>query len=124
MLCWSHIPHCWKSHALAHLLWPSPSFIVEVTSVRTYSGKTNKLRNIYTIRGGNGKLTISKLNHLFIITLRITIPFVMDKSKTKKGASASKEFALLTEVQWDTSDLLFARNKDYQYYVSHLDLKL
>ena len=24
-LCWSHIPHCWKSHALAHLRWQTIS---------------------------------------------------------------------------------------------------
>ena len=45
-----------------------------------------------------------------------TMPFVIDKSKSKKGASVS----YLTEVQWDISDFTFVRNKDYQYCASHL----
>ena len=43
------------------------------------------------------------------------MPFVLDKFKSKNGASVSEEFALLTEVQEDTSDLPFVQNKDYQY---------
>ena len=43
------------------------------------------------------------------------MPFVMDKSKSKNWDSVSKEFAFLTEVQWDISVLPFVRNKDYQY---------
>ena len=29
-LCWSHIPHCWKSHALAHFIGLKPKFEVFV----------------------------------------------------------------------------------------------
>ena len=43
------------------------------------------------------------------------MPFVIDKFKSKNGASVSEEFALLPEVQWDISDLRFVQNKDYQY---------
>ena len=39
------------------------------------------------------------------------MPFVMFKSKFKNRVSVSKEFAFLTEVQWDISDLPFVRNK-------------
>ena len=47
---------------------------------------------------------------------------VMDKSKSKKKASVSDEFASFTEVQLDISDLPLVQNKDYQYSVSHLDI--
>ena len=43
------------------------------------------------------------------------MPFVIDKFKSKNGASVSEEFALFTEVQWDMwdiSDLPSAQNKD------------
>ena len=43
------------------------------------------------------------------------MPLVMDKSKSKKGASVSEEFACSTGVQCDISDLPFLQNKDYQY---------
>ena len=29
-LCWSHIPHCWKAHAAAHLFWIGSVVWVEV----------------------------------------------------------------------------------------------
>ena len=52
------------------------------------------------------------------------MPFVIDKFKSKNGASVSEEFAFsyLTEVQWDISDLPFVQNKDYQYKASHLNI--
>ena len=46
------------------------------------------------------------------------MPFVMGKSKSKKGASVLrdlKDSSYSTEVQWDISDLPFVQNKDYQY---------
>ena len=44
------------------------------------------------------------------------MPFVIDKLKSKNGASVLEEFALFfIEVQWDISDLPFVQNKDYQY---------
>ena len=39
--------------------------------------------------------------------LEETMPFIIDKFKSKNGASVSEEFAFLTEVQWDISDLPF-----------------
>ena len=33
------------------------------------------------------------------------MPFVIDKFKSKNGASVSEEFEYLIEVQWDISDL-------------------
>ena len=43
------------------------------------------------------------------------MPFVMDKSKSKKGASLFEEFARFKIVQWVISDLPLVQNKDYQY---------
>ena len=43
------------------------------------------------------------------------MPFEIDKFKSKNRASVLEVFAFLTEVQWDISDLLFVKNKDYQY---------
>ena len=45
------------------------------------------------------------------------MPFVIDKFKSKNGASEEyqKNSPYLTEVQWDISDLPFVQNKDYQY---------
>ena len=44
------------------------------------------------------------------------MPLVMDKSKSKKGASVSEELALFN---WSSeeyiSDLPFVENNDYQY---------
>ena len=40
--------------------------------------------------------------------------FVIDKFKSKNGASVSEEFAF---VQWDISDLPVVQNKDYQYLI-------
>ena len=79
---------------------------VEVTNIRTLLRKMNKLRNIYTIGRRARNITIKKWENNyfkikiipfkiipFIINLDDTMPFVMDKSKSKKGASVSKEFA-------------------------------
>ena len=71
------------------------------------------MRETYPSR--NGKLIISKLKsaHLSYI-LDETMSFIKDKSKSKKskkGASVSKEFALI-QLKWDISDLPFVRNKD------------
>ena len=43
------------------------------------------------------------------------MPFVMDKSKSKKGLQFLKDSSFSTKVQCDTSDLPFVQNKDYQY---------
>ena len=43
------------------------------------------------------------------------MPFVIDKFNSKNGASVSEEFAYLTEIQRDISDLPIVQNKDYQY---------
>ena len=43
------------------------------------------------------------------------MPFVMDKSKSKKGLQYLKDSPYSTEVQWDISDLQFVQNEDYQY---------
>ena len=62
----------------------------------------NKLQNTYTKEGEQGtsssrsrKLTISKLKSFCLSYILVeTMPFVMDKSKSKKGALVSEEFAL------------------------------
>ena len=38
------------------------------------------------------------------------MPFVVDKSKSKKGLQYQRKLAYLTQVQWDISDLLFVLN--------------
>ena len=44
------------------------------------------------------------------------MPLAMDKSKSKTGLQYLRNYiALLTDVQWDISDLSFVKNKDYQY---------
>ena len=47
------------------------------------------------------------------------MPFVMDRSKSKKGLQYGlqylKDSAYSTEFQWDISDISFVQNKDYQY---------
>ena len=50
------------------------------------------------------------------------MPFIMNNTKSKKGHSVSEEFAYLTEVQLDRSDLPFIQYKDIQYSVRHLDI--
>ena len=63
--------------------------------MRTYSCKTNKLRNVITIGGGvsnisinNWKINYFKVKALLLISILVeTMPFVMDKSKAKKGFS-------------------------------------
>ena len=49
------------------------------------------------------------------------MPLVIDKFKSKKGASVSDELAN-TEIQFDISDFPFVQNTDYQYSVSYLDI--
>ena len=34
-LCWSHIPHCWKSHALAHMILVSD--LINTGEIRMYA---------------------------------------------------------------------------------------
>ena len=68
------------------------------------------MRNVYHAKGSE--------EHLHPETMSL----VMDKSKSKKKASVSDEFASFTEVQLDISDLPLVQNKDYQYSVSHLDI--
>ena len=41
--------------------------------------------------------------------------FIIDKSKSKNGASVSEEFVLLNWSRWEISDLPFVQNKDNQY---------
>ena len=72
--------------------------------MRTYSCKTIKLQNVYTIGRGARNISIKKwkINYFkikvvpFIINFGMveTMPFVIDKSKSKKGASVSEGFAL------------------------------
>ena len=76
--------------------------MVEVTNIRQYSSKTNKLQNVYTIGRWARYIPVKKweINYfkikfiLFIINLDETISFFMDESKSKKGASVLEEFAL------------------------------
>ena len=41
------------------------------------------------------------------------MPFVIDKFKSKNGASVSENSPYLTEVQWDISVLPFVKNKEF-----------
>ena len=66
--------------------------MVEVTNIRTYSRKMNKLWNIHTMGTGQatspsrkGEVTVSKLKCLKSSISNVTMPFVMDKSKSKTG---------------------------------------
>ena len=34
-LCWSHIPHCWKSHALAHIIKKNKHLLVTIAFERS-----------------------------------------------------------------------------------------
>ena len=38
------------------------------------------------------------------------------------GLRYQRNLPYLTEVQWDKSELPFVRNKDRQYFASHLDI--
>ena len=60
----------------------------------------------------NEKLTISNLKSSIYHILVETMPFVMDKPKSKKEASVSEKLALSGIY---ISDLPFVQNKDYQY---------
>ena len=70
--------------------------------IRTYSRKTDKLRNVYILgsRARNISIKEWKLTFFKIKSSRLsyildeTMPFVMDKSTSKKGDSISKKFAL------------------------------
>ena len=37
-LCWSHIPHCWKSHAAAHFMCAYAVFTVKVLVLKSVKG--------------------------------------------------------------------------------------
>ena len=52
----------------------------------------------------------------------IIIAFILDKSKPKKGFQYQINSPYLTEVQWKIYDQQFARNKDYRYEASNLEL--
>ena len=41
------------------------------------------------------------------------MPFVMDKSNSKKGFQYLKDSPYSIDVQWDLSDLPFVQNKEY-----------
>ena len=58
--------------------------------------KTNKLRNIYPIGSGARNITIKKwkISYFKIKIIDGNMPGVMVKSKSKKGASVSKELTL------------------------------
>ena len=72
-------------------------------NTRTHSSETNKLRNIYTIgrRARNifikkmGNLLFQNKNHPVYHKFKKTMPFVIDKFKSKNGASVSEEFRLI-----------------------------
>ena len=40
-LCWSYIPHCWKSHALAQLLQPTNKRLPAETDVKLIRKKVH-----------------------------------------------------------------------------------
>ena len=47
------------------------------------------------------------------------MPFVMEKSKFKKGLQYLNDSPYSNEVQLDISDLTFVQDKDYQYQANH-----
>ena len=72
----------------------------------------NKLQNVYTIGRGaknlsnkkwkiNLKLESSSLS----LILSASMPFVMEKSKSKKGPQYLKDSLYSTEVHWDISEI-------------------
>ena len=67
--------------------------IVEIINIRSYSRKTNMLRNVYTIgRGARNistkkwKINYFKIKIILFIILNETMLLVMDKSKSRNGA--------------------------------------
>ena len=50
------------------------------------------------------------------------MPFVMDKSKSKKELKYLKDSPYSSEVQSDISDLQFVQDSDFQCLASHLDI--
>ena len=71
----------------------------------------------------NGKFTISKSKSSRLsYILDETMPFDIDRFKSKMGLQYQKNSSYLTELQLDISDLPFVPNKDYQYEVSHLNI--
>ena len=73
-----------------------------ILNIRTDSSKTNKLRNIYTIGRRVRNISIKKWEIYyfkikvipFIINLKETMQFVIDKFRFENGVSVSEEFAL------------------------------
>ena len=58
-------------------------------------------------------MTLKCILWLSEVLLDGTMSFVIDRSKSKSGgggASVSKELPYITEVQWNISDLPFARS--------------
>ena len=43
-LCWSHIPHCWKSHVVAHI-----GKMYEVSFDRSVMGESSKFLKSFTL---------------------------------------------------------------------------
>ena len=92
--------------------------VVEVIKIRTYSRKTNKLNNVYTIGRKARNISIKKWKIKIvpiIIFFYKTMPIVMDSPSPKRGLQYLRSLTYLTDVQWDISDLPFVQNKDYQY---------
>ena len=51
LLCWSHIPHCWKSHVTAHMIWTLQPMTTDIiqwaiqTSLHQYEWKISPAAN-------------------------------------------------------------------------------
>ena len=67
------------------------------STIRVYSRKANKLRNMYTIKTSPFNCFKIKVISFFLI-LTETVPFVIDKSKFKKGLQRQSDLLYLTEV--------------------------
>ena len=51
MLCWSHIPHCWKSHALAHFYYDKNALFLNLKVLVTVSCLQGKIFSHLPVRG-------------------------------------------------------------------------
>ena len=88
--------------------------------------KSNKLRNVNTVRDGTGnekrEIYYVKIKVIaLIIFLDETNPFEIDKCKSKNGASVFEALALLIVIQVEKYDLPCLQRRDCQYLKDRLD---
>ena len=65
MLCWSHIQHCWKSHALAHTILLSRWVTVYPATLIFISGRGSTTCISSAQEGRSGNIRVNMVNKLF-----------------------------------------------------------